>query len=91
MIEGGTKDKKGVFEEIRAFGEVRASLLLILDFFAGPWAPPGSTYFSVKLTRRLIQKLHFIRDPKAIAKDKSLLVFFSSRLTDLLDIKFLKL
>lgn len=78
-----------------AFGGIEISvetlLLLVLDFFAEPWAPANLFYSKIKSAGRLTQELYQTRDSETIAKDGGLIVTFLNRLADLLDIKFLEL
>lgn len=52
MKRFSVKKKKKV--RVKALEVIKTLLLLILDFFVGPWALASLSYSSIKLARRLI-------------------------------------
>ena len=66
LIEGGTRGGIGAFKEIRAL--IRASLLLALNSWTGPW-PANLSCSLVRLARGMMQGLRRPQDPGAIAME----------------------
>lgn len=52
LVGRRTKSRVKAFRRIETL--IKASLLLVLDLFAGPWATASSSYFPVKLAKGLM-------------------------------------
>ena len=84
LMGGETKGGVGASKEIRAL------LLLALDFLARPWVPVSLSY-SIELTKKLTQGLRWVvQDLEAIAIE-GLNVILSNGLADPLGMELLEL
>ena len=81
MASGGIRDGMG------AFGGIKTSLLLVLDFFGAP----ASSSCSMGLVKVLTQRLYWTQDLRAIAKNRNLIMTFPNGLANPLGIEFLEL
>ena len=57
---------KRIKGRIKVSRGVKALLLLVSNFFAGPWEPASLFCSLMKLTKRLSHEFHQVQDSKAI-------------------------
>lgn len=89
LVKKRTKGRIEISERIK--GLVKDLLLSIIDIFVRLWVLANLYYSPMRLAERLTQKLYWIQDFGVIGKDKSLNMIFLNKMTNLLDIEFLKL